>query len=164
LKVSKHILHIHFGLIMATNPGSIPVETHQPSLLCVAKDPKPEKHDEAKAIDIVAVHGLRPAANIDAWKIADGSLWLKKLLPRDVKGVRVFTFSYNALAVFSGADHKLTDAAMDMLLKITAARAQVPLDRPLVFICHGFGSFVVECVCSRAFQIYSMAGKKTNLQ
>lgn len=112
-------------------------------LLCRTKPPKPDKHDEAKAIDIIAVHGLSP------WETFGSSpFWLYDFIAKDIRGARVFTFNYDAQAVWlHGAPLKsIQDTARALLVEIAAVREEAPVTRPLVFICHGFGGFIVESV------------------
>lgn len=105
--------------------------------------PKPGKHDETKAIDIVAVHGLTP------WESYAGpSFWLQDFIAKDIRGARVFTFDYDAKAVWlCGAPLKdIQGTSRILLAEIAAIRVEVPVTRPLVLICHGFGGFIVESV------------------
>lgn len=107
------------------------------------KIPKPDKHDEAKAIDIVAVHGLTPWGSY-----AGPSFWLHDFIAKDIRGARVFTFDYDAKAVWlCGAPlNNIQGASRILLAEIAAIREGVPVTRPLVLICHGFGGFIVESV------------------
>jgi hypothetical protein len=116
-------------------------------LVCLTKAPKPEKLVEAKAIDIVAVHGLSAEPGVNIWQAADGTVWLRDLIPKDIKGARVFTFNYDARTLFSGQQNSLESTAAILLSEVTAARLDVPPARPLVFIGHGFGGLLVESVC-----------------
>jgi hypothetical protein len=112
-------------------------------LVCYTKPPKPDKHDETKAIDIIAVHGLSP------WESFAGSpFWLYDFIAKDIRGARVFTFDYDAKAVwlYGAPLQSIQDASSALLGEIAAIREEAPLARPLVFICHGFGSFIVESV------------------
>ncbi|OKP03797.1 hypothetical protein PENSUB_6806 [Penicillium subrubescens] len=111
-------------------------------LVCHTKPPQPDKRDgTTKAIDIIAVHGLI------AWESFAGSpFWLYDFIAKDIRGARVFTFNYDAKAVwFHGAPLKsIQDASRALLEEIAAIREEAPVARPLVFICHGFGGFIVE--------------------
>jgi hypothetical protein len=113
-------------------------------LVCHTKPPQPDKRDgTTKAIDIIAVHGLI------AWESFAGSpFWLYDFIAKDIRGARVFTFNYDAKAVwFHGAPLKsIQDASRALLEEIAAIREEAPVARPLVFICHGFGGFIVESV------------------
>lgn len=107
------------------------------------KIPKPDKHDESKAIDIVAVHGLAP------WEsYPDTSFWLRDFIAKDIRGARVFTFDYDAKAVWlcELPLKNIQDVSRALLGQIAAIREDVPETRPLALICHGFGGFIVESV------------------
>lgn len=107
------------------------------------KAPKPDKHDETKAIDIIAVHGLAP------WESDAGSSpWLRDFIAKDIRGARVFTFNYDVQKVWFCAAplEKVQSVSRSLLLEIAAIREGVPATRPLVLICHGFGGFIVESV------------------
>ena len=104
---------------------------------------QPKQLNEARAIDVVAVHGLTPwASNTDSF------FWLRDFISKDVLGARVFTFNYDVKAVwFCGEPLKsMQDISRALLVEIAAVREQVPVTRPLVLICHGFGGFIVESV------------------
>jgi hypothetical protein len=119
---------------------------HSTGLVCLTKALKPEKHVEAKAIDIVAVHGLSSEPGVNIWQAADGTVWLRDLIPKDIKAARVFTFDYDARSLFSGQQNSLESTAAILLSEVTAARQDVPPTRPLVIICHGLGGLLVESV------------------
>ncbi|KAL4924371.1 uncharacterized protein BDV17DRAFT_295484 [Aspergillus undulatus] len=123
------------------------VTLSKPKLICLTKIPKPEKHDEAKAIDIVAVHGLTPWESRS--KSEDGSpslFWLRDFIPKDIRGARVLTFNYDVNALWNcGELHgSLREASRVLLSELARVRESVPASRPLVYICHGFGGFIIE--------------------
>ncbi|KAJ0414211.1 hypothetical protein BJY00DRAFT_319044 [Aspergillus carlsbadensis] len=119
-------------------------------LVCLTKALKPEKHVEAKAIDIVAVHGLSAEPGVNIWQAVDGTLWLRDLIPKDIKGARVFAFHYNAQPLYAGQQDSLESTASTLLSAIAAARQDIPSTRPLVFICHGLGGLLVESALNYA--------------
>lgn len=47
------------------------------------------------SVDIVAVHGITGDA-YDTWTHENGSLWLRDFIPKDLPGVRVFSYGYPA--------------------------------------------------------------------
>lgn len=120
-------------------PGKIPPVAR---LICLTKAPSTGKHVEAKAIDIVAVHGLRGKTSATGSQV--GIQWLRDLAPKDIRGARVFAFEYDVQALFTGSREDLRGIANCLLEEILASRAQTPPARPLVFVCHGFGGLVVE--------------------
>lgn len=46
-------------------------------------------------MDIVAVHGITGDA-YDTWTHDNGNFWLRDLVPKDLPGVRVFSYGYPA--------------------------------------------------------------------
>ncbi|GES61332.1 hypothetical protein ATETN484_0005079200 [Aspergillus terreus] len=109
---------------------------------------QPKQLNEARAIDIVAVHGLTPWVSD-----ADSFFWLRDFISKDVLGARVFTFNYDVKTVwFCGGPLKnFQEISRALLVEIATIREQVPVTRPLVFICHGFGGFIVESCLNNAF-------------
>jgi hypothetical protein len=47
------------------------------------------------SLDIVAVHGITGNA-YDTWIHSNGTFWLRDLIPKDLPGVRVFSYGYPA--------------------------------------------------------------------
>jgi hypothetical protein len=48
---------------------------------------------ETNSLDIVAVHGITGDA-YDTWTHDNGNFWLRDLIPKDLPGVRVFSYGY----------------------------------------------------------------------
>lgn len=143
----KRFIEVYMSQNLAMSTCNAPVHLSgndlTARLVCHTEPPKPDKHDETKAIDIIAVHGLTP------WESFAGSpFWLYDFIAKDIRGARVFTLNYDAKAVWLyGAQLKsIQDASRALLIEIAAIREEAPLARPLVFICHGFGGFIVESV------------------
>lgn len=127
---------------MSTHETSILVN-EQGNAAILELQAQPKQLNEARAIDVVAVHGLTPWASE-----TDSFFWLRDFISKDVLGARVFTFNYDVKAVwFCGEPLKsIQDIGRALLVEIAAVREQVPVTRPLVLICHGFGGFIVESV------------------
>ncbi|KAL4786976.1 hypothetical protein BJX76DRAFT_50925 [Aspergillus varians] len=121
------------------------------SMLCLTKAPNPAKHNEAKAVDLVAVHGLDTQAISSRWTTEDGTLWLRDLLPKDIRCARVLAFNYNAKEIFTGPTTGTDRVAHNLLTALVSTRKDIPSTRPLVFLCHGLGGFVVEATVNYAF-------------
>ncbi len=51
--------------------------------------------EDTNHLDIVAVHGITGDA-YNTWTHQNGTLWLRDLIPKDVPGVRVFSYGYPA--------------------------------------------------------------------
>jgi hypothetical protein len=50
---------------------------------------------DTNPLDIVAIHGITGDAH-DTWTHDNGNLWLRDLIPKDLPGVRVFSYGYPA--------------------------------------------------------------------
>ncbi|KAI1120934.1 hypothetical protein F5Y10DRAFT_289119 [Nemania abortiva] len=108
------------------------------SLVCLTKAPNSAKHVEAKAIDIVAIHGLCGQSQNGTFE------WLRDLVPKDIRASRVFAFNYDAPAIFTGSIEGLKSVANCLTKELNVIRSQTPPTRPLVFVCHGFGGLLIE--------------------
>ncbi|KAF3058419.1 hypothetical protein GL218_05182 [Daldinia childiae] len=117
-------------------------------LHCLTKPPNPEKHIEAKAIDIVALHDIRQTTDVP-WGTGKSGTWLRQLLPKDIRGARIFTFCYNTEFVFGGGWENFETAVLELLRSIATARGTVPARRPLVLMCHGLSALLIEAVVAR---------------
>jgi hypothetical protein len=119
--------------------------TQAASLTILTKAPNPSKHNEAKAIDIVAVHDLHIPGDTP-WVVEDGSIWLRDFVPKDIRGARVFAFDWESSDFLPGKWDEFAHITKRLLDELKRVRDQVPESRPLVFICHGFGGLIVEAV------------------
>ncbi|KAI1174481.1 hypothetical protein F4777DRAFT_553758 [Nemania sp. FL0916] len=104
-------------------------------------------HDDPNAtLDIVAVHGLNGHRE-KTWTTADGVNWLRDLLPKDLRGIRVLTWGYDA----NTHDAKrvscqyLYDHALELVADLTRKRTLTQsINRPIIFIAHSLGGIVVK--------------------
>lgn len=96
-------------------------------------------------IDIVAVHGLQGDA-YKTWEHDNGSLWLRDFLPSDIPTARIMTFGYDSTVAFSRSVAKIEDKALELLNHLSAKRTRsaVTSSKPIVFICHSLGGYVVK--------------------
>ncbi|KAH0843845.1 tetratricopeptide repeat domain protein [Fonsecaea pedrosoi] len=97
---------------------------------------------------IVAVHGLQEDL-VSAWTDPRTSiLWLRDLLPEDVKNVRVLTFGYNGSpeSFFGhGGVDPLYPTAETLVATLHTDRSLTHcLQRPIIFVCHGLGGLLVK--------------------
>ncbi|KAI1387919.1 uncharacterized protein F4822DRAFT_296067 [Hypoxylon trugodes] len=122
-----------------TNPPRVAQLTN---LVCLTKPPNPARHVESKAVDIIAVHGLGGSG--DTWKTRDGVMWLRDLIPKDLKSVRILTFNYDVLELFGGSTENFKCIVKRLLDGIVAVRSQAPPTRPLVLIGHDVGGLLIE--------------------
>lgn len=114
-----------------------------PELNLLTRPPDPSKHNEKKAIDVIAIHGINGHSTF-TWKAADDIVWIRDFLRKDVRGARVFTYSFDSQTIFARSQELLHKIAKDLLNEILEVRTNVPPSRPLIFICHGMGGLIVE--------------------
>ncbi|RYP33056.1 hypothetical protein DL768_011109 [Monosporascus sp. mg162] len=124
-------------------PGNLVGELH-----CLTKPPNPEKHVEAKAIDIVALHDIQQTTDVP-WGTGQSGTWLRQLLPKDIRGARILTFHYATEFVFGGGWENFETAVSELLRSIATARGTVAARRPLVLMCHGLSGLLVEAAVAR---------------
>ena len=72
------------------------------------------KSDTAKAVDVVAVHGLQGDA-YKTWTDENHTLWLRDILPTEVPSARIMTFGYESAWAFSNSVSGIADKALDLL-------------------------------------------------
>lgn len=71
--------------------------------------------------DIVAIHGIGGDA-YKTWTHENGTLWLRDILPKSIKGARVFSFGYDAEVVLTKCQAELDDFARSLLNKLRVER------------------------------------------
>ena len=99
--------------------------------------------DTAKAVDVVAVHGLQGDA-YKTWTHENRTLWLRDMLPAEVPNARIMTFGYESAWAFSNSVSGIEHKALDLLNRLSAKRNDDTRRRPIVFICHSLGGIVVK--------------------
>ncbi|WEW55764.1 hypothetical protein PRK78_001197 [Emydomyces testavorans] len=107
-----------------------------------------ERPDRSLLVDIIAVHDVN-GNPIDTWTDPDSQiLWLRDLLPKDIKNARVLAYGYSAgLTSFFGPDsvRKIKNHAHTLVKEIQEYRALEDCSqRPIIFICHGLGGMLVK--------------------
>lgn len=65
-------------------------------------------------VDIIAIHGLG-GTPYGTWTHENGVLWLRDLAPRELPGVRVYTFGYDSSIAFSKGTGTLRDFSKSLL-------------------------------------------------
>lgn len=82
---------------------------------------------------IVAVHGLNPRGSTDhafsTWTAANGSLWLKDLLPTEIPNARILVYSYNSSAVFHASQQGIEGEARELMDRVLYRREVCMLQR-----------------------------------
>ncbi|KFY10202.1 hypothetical protein V491_07769 [Pseudogymnoascus sp. VKM F-3775] len=102
----------------------------------------------ASSVDIVAVHGL-DEAKLDTWTDPRTNiLWLRDLFPYKQLNVRVLAYGYEAENLSSSRDNTADRTLPYATTLIAALCAERELsnasERPIIFICHGFGGILVK--------------------
>ncbi|TGJ82981.1 hypothetical protein E0Z10_g5803 [Xylaria hypoxylon] len=77
--------------------------------------------DPDASLEIVAIHGLNGYRE-KTWTAANGVHWLRDLLPKDLHGIRVLTWGYDANTHSSDRS----------------------IERPIIFVAHSLGGLVVK--------------------
>lgn len=128
----------------------IPILPVPPSATHVSKEKiglfELSNNEGETTIDVVAVHGLQGDA-YKTWEHDNGSLWLRDFLPSDIPNARIMTFGYDSTVAFSRSVAKIEDEAFELLNHLSAKRtrsAPGTSSKPIVFICHSLGGYVVK--------------------
>lgn len=99
---------------------------------------------------IVAVHGLNPLNtefHAEHTWTADGKLWLRDFLPKDLPNARVLLFGYNSNVAFETSIAGVREQALNLLNRLKLKRGDA-VDRPIIFVAHSLGGIVVKRVSS----------------
>lgn len=75
----------------------------------------------SRSLDIVAIHGITGSA-YDTWTHANGTFWLRDLLPKDLPGVRIFSYGYPADVFCNHATGGINEFARSLLESLKRAR------------------------------------------
>ncbi|KAL2041461.1 hypothetical protein N7G274_005843 [Stereocaulon virgatum] len=94
-------------------------------------------------VDIVAIHGLNGDAYETWTHHRSQKLWLRDMLPQDMPGARVYTYSYPSQLLFSRSTATISDYAMKLLAYLNSIRASRER-RPIVFVAHDLGGIVLK--------------------
>jgi hypothetical protein len=117
--------------------------------LFVFKDMDPQ---EAKTVDIIAIHGLNGHYN-KTWQsktpFGDDVNWLRDFLPQQMPNARIMSYGYNSTVLFSKSVADIGTFAGQLLEDLRShRRAQETtspiLTRPIIFICHSLGGIVFK--------------------
>ncbi|PVF99568.1 hypothetical protein CPB86DRAFT_290098, partial [Serendipita vermifera] len=95
-------------------------------------------------VDIVAIHGLDGHREM-SWMAANGTMWLKDLLPLDIPNARILTYGYDSDA--RRFTHTSTQSifrhAETFVEDLTLARSANP-ERPIIFVAHSLGGIILK--------------------
>ncbi|KAF8538748.1 hypothetical protein BDD12DRAFT_841185 [Trichophaea hybrida] len=99
--------------------------------------------DEVVA-DVIAVTGLAGHA-FGSWRnLETHQMWLKDLLPHDVKNIRVMSYGYDSsLLGHDKAENRLLDYQRLFIQDIENVRSSVKKTRPIIFIGHSLGGILI---------------------
>ncbi|KIW05620.1 uncharacterized protein PV09_03491 [Verruconis gallopava] len=98
--------------------------------------------------DVVLIHGLGSNA-ISTWQSRSSNcFWPESLLPNSLPGARVMTFSYDQGSSTS-SPQTFRSVANKLLLDLSSFRRDCQ-DRPLVWLAHSLGGFIVKAALSEA--------------
>ncbi|KAH8744950.1 nb-arc and ankyrin domain-containing protein [Hyaloscypha finlandica] len=93
--------------------------------------------------DIIAIHGIC-GDPLKTWTHESGALWLRDFLPKDINGLRVFSFGYDAEVALTKSRATIDSFARSLLNNIKLERDGKQQSRPLIFICHSMGGIVLK--------------------
>lgn len=83
------------------------------------------------SLDIVAVHGITGNA-YDTWIHGNGTFWLQDLIPKDLPGVRVFSYGYPADVFCTFATGTIDTFARSLLEGLKRERRSKDVRPPLI--------------------------------
>ncbi|KAF2466293.1 uncharacterized protein BDR25DRAFT_345541 [Lindgomyces ingoldianus] len=100
---------------------------------------------EQPVIDIVAVHGLNGHCD-ETWTAANGTHWLRDLLPKDIPDARIFCWGYDANTHGKRVSHQfLYDHAEQLVADLCLRRKRTnTMKRPIIFVAHSLGGIIVK--------------------
>ncbi|KAK0123332.1 hypothetical protein ONS96_010326 [Cadophora gregata f. sp. sojae] len=129
-----------------------PIDTSQFGMFILEDKPS----DLAKAVDVVAVHGLN-GHYLNTWTATNAAgqkvVWLKDLLPKQLPDARIMSYGYNSALQFSKSVAGIGTFAEQLLEDLRSWRGtQAERDRPIIFICHSLGGLVVKQALVRAHE------------
>lgn len=100
---------------------------------------------EQPVVDIVAVHGLNGHRD-ETWTAANGTHWLRDLLPKDIPNARIFCWGYDANTHGKRVSHQfLHDHAEQLVSDLCLRRKRTNTTKqPIIFVAHSLGGIIVK--------------------
>ncbi|PVF91600.1 hypothetical protein CPB86DRAFT_685132, partial [Serendipita vermifera] len=97
-------------------------------------------------VDIVAIHGL-DGHRERSWTAANGTMWLKDLLPLDIPNARILTYGYDSdtRRFTHTSTQSIFQHAETFVADLTQVRSGNP-ERPIIFLAHSLGGIVLKKV------------------
>lgn len=103
---------------------------------------------------VIAIHGIEESWTESWTDPVTRVLWLRDLLPKDVRAARVLTYGYNAYGTTLHANwstDRIQQHAQTLIAELQADRMLEGCSaRPIVFICHGLGGILIKKALSYA--------------
>lgn len=102
-----------------TDPGASfasASQTDRYGLFLVAESP-PDPKGTSYPVDIIAVHGLNGDA-FTTWTHANGTLWIRDLVPQALPGCRVYTYGYPSHVVFNASYASVQEYSRGLLTSL----------------------------------------------
>ena len=112
------------ALVTVPNDGNLSTEgrTEKFGLFPVGKvstSPETQQFN----VDIIAIHGLNGDA-FTTWTHANGTFWLRDLLPECLPGSRVFTYGYPSQVAFNSSYATVRDYSRRLLSSVQSLQAE----------------------------------------
>ncbi|KNG45755.1 hypothetical protein TW65_07501 [Stemphylium lycopersici] len=118
------------------------------AIIEIAESALPSPQNAKATVDIVAVHGLDEDGHQTWTDTISRILWLRDLLPQRLHHFRALIYNYKAETFTSpgiGSTNSTLAYANNLVAELCADRQLCnAFDRPIVFICHGFGGLLVK--------------------
>ena len=93
-------------------------------------------------VDVVAIHGL-DGSPWGTWTHKDGTFWLRDMLPKDIPGARIFTYSYPSQLLWSRSEAALMEYTQTLLENLRNQRRNQQR-RPIIYLAHSLGGIVCK--------------------
>ncbi|PVF91289.1 hypothetical protein CPB86DRAFT_719725, partial [Serendipita vermifera] len=95
-------------------------------------------------VDIVAIHGL-DGHRERSWTAANGTMWLKDLLPLDIPNARILTYGYDSdtRRFTYTSTQSIFHHAETFVADLTQVRSANP-ERPIIFLAHSLGGIILK--------------------
>ncbi|PVF91312.1 hypothetical protein CPB86DRAFT_820593, partial [Serendipita vermifera] len=95
-------------------------------------------------VDIVAIHGL-DGHRERSWTAANGTMWLRDLLPLDIPNARILTYGYDSdtRRFTYTSTQSIFHHAETFVADLTQVRSANP-ERPIIFLAHSLGGIILK--------------------
>ena len=96
----------------------------------------------------MAIHGIYENGSQTWTHPQTNILWLRDLLPPELSHARVLAYHYNIEGLWSSSENhreRIVSFSTNLIAELVADRQLAnAVERPIIFICHGFGGIVLE--------------------